>query len=544
MCLNVFLDTANYLFLSLSVLTLAVTIAASTNCSCEHYPEVDWVGPYCSDWVPEEPPFCLLSGGPLGKVCPGSVQMANESFYMTTDERVCQRSRNYTIQNCECGFYDDLYWIGPFCGIWYTDDISFCMLSGGARGRFCPGAIQWDDADLYWTEDEAICKRNTIPYHKELTLSVRQPFTRREIIELFIASVILLVGTFGNGLVIKSFASGDASKHPGSRFVIVLAFVDIISSIWNPTTIVIVDVVYFFSDADIAVWPLGELACKIDFFRPLLDYSTAWLLLAISLERARAIYKPFAHRLHTKFVLLVSALILVCSLALVMKDGLHNSYTKLHVFVDGTAYEAYYCYLQDTSEKEALNTIIIISVIGIFLPMLLIAIVYVLMYVKLRKQAQIRMQHSSHNSSAQMVKVLRTFAIVVVVFYICYLPATINDIGLFFYTDYNTYNTVVIYSNPLFFINSCLNPVIYSKIHGKIYRKMKELFKSCTVKISCTFGCREDLTVTASSGDIQVVSSNVQSQQTTETNIAERQTSSEVIENLHSAYQHVDETPI
>ena len=64
------------------------------------------------------------------------------------------------------------------------------------------------------------------------------------------------------------------------------------------------------------------------------------------------------------------------------------------------------------------------------------------------------------------------------------------------------------------------------------------------VKISCTFGCCEDMTVTASSGDIHVVSSNVESQQTTETNIPERQTSPEVIENLHSAYQHVDETPI
>ena len=132
MCFKVFIDIANHTFFSLLVLTLTVTIAADSNCSCSHYPEVDWVGPYCSDWVPEEPPFCLLSGGPLGKACPGAVQMENASLYMTTDEKVCERSSNYTNQNCDCGFYEDLYWIGPFCGIWYPDDLPFCILSGGA----------------------------------------------------------------------------------------------------------------------------------------------------------------------------------------------------------------------------------------------------------------------------------------------------------------------------------------------------------------------------------------------------------------------------
>ena len=43
-------------------------------CNCQYYEYVAWVGPHCSNWIDEDPPFCFLSDRHLGKCCPGAVQ--------------------------------------------------------------------------------------------------------------------------------------------------------------------------------------------------------------------------------------------------------------------------------------------------------------------------------------------------------------------------------------------------------------------------------------------------------------------------------------
>ena len=91
---------------------------------------------------------------------------------------------------------------------------------------------------------------------------------------------IFIAGTIGNWLVIKSFLTKSA--QPGCRFVVALALVDFISSIWIPLLNI---VLALYKSGH---WPLGKICCYI--LRPF-DISfmlaSAWLLVAISLERAR-----------------------------------------------------------------------------------------------------------------------------------------------------------------------------------------------------------------------------------------------------------------
>ena len=134
-------------------------------------------------------------------------------------------------------------------------------------------------------------------------------------------SVVILIGTIGNVLVIKYFASGNGSSRPGSRFVIALAVVDIIQSIWTPSYIIFWKLHTF--TGTITYWTIGETTCRLSGFHPLLWYATSFLLFAVSIERARAIHKPFADKLKTKFILLSTALILACSLVLTLKHGLN-----------------------------------------------------------------------------------------------------------------------------------------------------------------------------------------------------------------------------
>ena len=77
-------------------------------------------------------------------------------------------------------------------------------------------------------------------------------------------------------------------------------------------------------------------------------------------------------------------------------------------------------------------------------------------------------------------------------FYVCYLPDTITDtvIAIYYlFSGKNTYYDAVLISYTvttfLLFSNSCLNPVIYSKIHVNIYNCLKRHIVNCVQKSPC-----------------------------------------------------------
>ena len=79
--------------------------------------------------------------------------------------------------------------------------------------------------------------------------------------------------------------------------------------------------------------------CRISKFYFSLFFATSWLLVAISMERARAIFKPFANRLSARFVILMSAIILVGAGALNLKFVLSYKYhTNILVYHKGSVY--------------------------------------------------------------------------------------------------------------------------------------------------------------------------------------------------------------
>ena len=169
-----------------------------------------------------------------------------------------------------------------------------------------------------------------------------------------------------------------------------------------------------------------------------------------------------------------------------------------------TLYQYTDCAPYDSNRDTLINTIITFS-IGIWLPMIMIVVVNILMYIKIRKQATKRKLSSSHNSSAQMVQISRTFMIVVVVYFVCYLPHTIlhtmydsfhNATEFISNTAFNkanrVFNRALPFTNFLLFSNSCLNPIIYSKIHKKIYDWIKVAMIRCKKRFSCIWNwCKQ-----------------------------------------------------
>ena len=472
----------------LSLCIGSLTVAAESNCTCTHYPETDEVGPYCAPWRESTHPFCFLSGRSKARFCAGAIRWKNTSLYWSSDGAICKNSSHYLSERCNCGYYGEILkmkYVGPHCAVWFYGYPEVCYLAGRSEARFCPGAsLSWVQ-DIYYTYDKQICEKSNRQIDQNKTLGLRQSFSLETVTYICIYSLNILIGTVGNALVIKYFSSRDVSSHPGSRFVVALAVVDFTSSIWIPGQ-KIIKILFA------PYWPLGEFTCRFHMLFYLLMFATSWLILAISVERARAIYKPFADKLRTKCIFLVATSVLGFSFILSLKEGLSFKHAALgrSVYIDGVTYSVPFECVSFLNHKEAFINIVLVFTLGIWLPMLLIAIVNILMYLKLSKQAEIRKASSSYNSKAQLKNISKTFTIVVVSFYICYLPATIiktlmHYILITYWSTYTYWKYEYALgkawdiTNILWFSNSTINPIIYGKVHEKIYHSIKRLLKTC-----------------------------------------------------------------
>ena len=444
-------------------------------CQCEY--QVEDVGPFCARWSDEVPPFCFLAGRNFSKFCPGAKTVENSSLYYTFDRNICamsqQRKIEYMEQNCSCGVYDNYPKIGPWCQEWFDNPPlgSVCLLQSGIDARFCPKSLPLHDG-VYITSDETICNRSN--HYKEqavlISLSARQPFEVMDIITILLYSLAILIGTIGNASVIKYFAFSNISDRPGSRFVVVLAGLDFFTSMLVPSIYMITNMYYF---EKFTHCPFGGTVYRsLIAFHPMLFYSSAWILVAISLERARAIYRPLARHLEKNIVILTSAFIIFCSLGLQLYEALHYSFHDNNLaYLKGTVYRYWNCVIAMDYDTTLINAVVTFA-LGIWLPMLVTVPIYVCMYHRLHKQAKLRKQNSSHDADAQMRKILRRFTIVVIVFYLCFLPFTLIETYLnvlYFKNQTHKYSSksqlqtlkclmslCMILQN----LNSCLNPVI------------------------------------------------------------------------------------
>ena len=100
-------------------------------------------------------------------------------------------------------------------------------------------------------------------------------------------TLVFLCGTIGNALVIKYNISSSTTKRNGSKFVVVLAIVDLISSIWVPF-VEVNRILFYRPYIRDSHWPYGKIPCYVlnGYFYGMF-YSSAWLLVAVGIERIR-----------------------------------------------------------------------------------------------------------------------------------------------------------------------------------------------------------------------------------------------------------------
>ena len=116
-------------------------------------------------------------------------------------------------------------------------------------------------------------------------------------------------------------------------------------------------------------------------------------------------------------------------------------------------------------------------VIGIWTPMLIITVSYIAMFLKLRMQARIRAQSTGTDTSRHIQGISRTFLLTVCVFFICLLPFSVM-VSMAAKLE-RLISIVIVWdlSIPLANLNSCLNPLIYAKVHRKIYLQITNMIR-------------------------------------------------------------------
>ena len=143
------------------------------------------------------------------------------------------------------------------------------------------------------------------------------------------------------------------------------------------------------------------------------------------LTHFRAILAPLKERLKTWLVILMSLIILAGSFGLVAFTTFHLKYYESNfAFYQNTTYVYSMC-LNRLSKEEYFYSKLSEFSVGIWIPIFVIAAVYISMYSHLKKKARKRKSSSTQDSTVQMQQILRTFLITVFAFFLCLLPMTI-----------------------------------------------------------------------------------------------------------------------
>ncbi|KAM3829455.1 formyl peptide receptor 2-like [Vipera latastei] len=259
----------------------------------------------------------------------------------------------------------------------------------------------------------------------------------RDILKIIFYTVIFLLGSFGNGVVIWITAH-QVSRTISCVWFFNLALADFLFSMSRIAPLVAVK----------KGWVFGSFACKVNGFIKYLNmFCSEFLLAAISMDRAACIAYPLWARRHRNIRLVWLAAIGAWLMAIVTsipfylyrKVDTKNNQTKCLVMLKG--------------EKPGVRvTISMLRLIcGFLAPFTIIVICYGIILMVLRRR-----QTSLH--SKKSFKVI--FALVVT-FFLCWSPYHITQM----LKSAGANGTALSFAAPfaafLAYLNSCANPFLY-----------------------------------------------------------------------------------
>ncbi|XP_074615432.1 alpha-1A adrenergic receptor-like [Acropora palmata] len=255
----------------------------------------------------------------------------------------------------------------------------------------------------------------------------------------------IVVALSGNFIVIASFCTFRDLRTKCNFFIISLAISDVlVASIAMPFWLLVQlsNNVWIYSKELKAFWDCMDILCGT---------ASIMNLTAVSFDRQLAITSPFAYpkMLTTRRVLVVIGFV-----------WLYAATISSSRFLDW----------------QFPNYLWFVPTVSFFLPLLIMLVMYTRIYLVARYHAR-----RIGRNYATDIKAAKTIAVVIGGFVICWLPFFVVVLSVANRTP--THVTFFNVAKWLEYLNSCLNPVIYTCSNRTYRSAFKKLFRRCREKI-------------------------------------------------------------
>ncbi|XP_071477990.1 probable G-protein coupled receptor 19 [Diadema antillarum] len=293
----------------------------------------------------------------------------------------------------------------------------------------------------------------TAHMHTELEgSSFPQPGTIHSIIDLMLMCIFLIFGSVGNILVIMVyFRNSRRTQSTANHFLCSLAVTDF-------TVCVVVVPMHIYVEVVAMHRRITAVECKsimVCWHQTLV--CSSWILVGISIDRFYSLCRPFDMRIHSRLVRKIIISIWVFSILVACPS----------VFI----YEVPGCrYSAPVGSPLRIFLALGHATVTLFLPLAIIGINYLCIFFILSKRNLGTDNELSRCRQMNQTRyiVAKRLLLVIAVFVACWLPRTILEIyHSFVPEDVKMVKVLTVYicRNILPYLNSVLNPVLYSMIN-------------------------------------------------------------------------------
>ena len=288
------------------------------------------------------------------------------------------------------------------------------------------------------------------------TRSVDQSSTHIvRILQLLFYAIIIAIGSVGNALICFAILSRKKRKV-SEYFILNLAITDLFTSIVS----IPLDIIERLA----GYWPYGSFLCKLVYpLQTVLMAVSVATLLAMSLERHRAIMHPLKPRMKGKKPIVVICAIWIGSVILVSPyiyvlgfDG-----RNCDEYWPGTAYVK--AYTMSVFIVLYLCPLCGITAAYVRIGRKLYGDIKTLQAVVADSEGGVTGRHMLKTRAHRNVRIVKIFVTAVVAFAVCMLPNHVMWLWKDYGHEYNTpdFLDLLVFTNILVYANSCINPFIF-----------------------------------------------------------------------------------
>ncbi|KAL3877071.1 hypothetical protein ACJMK2_034828 [Sinanodonta woodiana] len=284
-----------------------------------------------------------------------------------------------------------------------------------------------------------------------------------------IFGLIVIVGLFGNLLVIFVVLSNQQMRNTTNVLIVSLAVADL--------SFIIFCVPFTATSYALPLWPFGDIWCKIvQYLLHVCAYASVYTLVLMSLDRFLAVVHPISSMSIRTVRNTYVAVIIIWIIIFGGNIPLLFQYTEIsYVYYDEMRSACVNnASLEDPHVMKTVSTCFF--VFGYVLPLALVCLLYGLMLKRLL-YGIVPGGSQRAESIRSKKRVTKMIVIVVVIFALCWLPIQI----IFILQAFGPYSTEIptvaaqFAANCLAYMNSCVNPILYAFLSENFRRSFKKL---------------------------------------------------------------------